>query len=366
MKVLVFGITDNPGGMESVIMNFYRHLDRNRVQFDFLCNTEIVAHEKEILSLGGTIYRIPARSKDRKAFAKALDDFFKNHASEYKAIWFNTCSLANIDYLKKAKQYGIPTRIIHCHNAANGDSFLRGCLHKLNRTQIKKYATDFWTCSEDANEWFFGKNAVLPNYKLINNAVDVKSFQPNEDIRQSIRKELNAGNKIVLGHTGRFHFQKNHPYLLKVFHELNLKYPDKYMLILIGDGEDKGNLQNQVKEYGIENEVKFLGIKSNVSDYIQAMDEFIFPSRFEGLSVALLEAEANGLPCLISNTISQASIVNDNVKMIPITDESIDQWVTAIDQASTQPKHFNIEAFKKRNLEINTEAQKMQDFFLSL
>ena len=104
MKVLVFGITDNPGGMEAVIMNYYRHLDRTRVQFDFLCNTEVVAHEQEILSLGGTIYRIPARSKDRKAFSEALENFFKTHASEYKAIWFNTCSLANIDYLKKAVQ----------------------------------------------------------------------------------------------------------------------------------------------------------------------------------------------------------------------------------------------------------------------
>ena len=366
MKVLVFGITDNPGGMEAVIMNYYRHLDRTRVQFDFLCNTEIVAHEQEILSLGGTIYRIPARSKDRKAFSKALDNFFKTHASEYKAIWFNTCSLANIDYLKKAKQYGIPTRIIHCHNAANGDSFLRGCLHKFNRTQIRKYATDFWTCSEDANEWFFGKNAVLPNYKLINNAVDVNFFKPNEEIRQSIREELHAGDKIVLGHTGRFHFQKNHPYLLKVFNALDHRYPGKYMLILIGDGEDKEALKNQVKEYGIEEDVKFLGIKSNVSDYIQAMDQYIFPSRFEGLSVALLEAEANGLPCMISDTISRASIVNDNVKMLPITDEAITQWVIAIEEASHQSKHFNIEAFEKRNLEINTEAKKMQDFFLSL
>ena len=175
-------------------------------------------------------------------------------------------------------------------------------------------------------------------------------------------EELHAGDKIVLGHTGRFHFQKNHPYLLKVFNALDHRYPGKYMLILIGDGEDKETLKNQVKEYGIENDVKFLGIKSNVSDYIQAMDQYIFPSRFEGLSVALLEAEANGLPCMIS----RASIVNDNVKMLPITDEAITQWVIAIEEASHQSKHFNIEAFEKRNLEINTEAKKMQDFFLSL
>ena len=144
------------------------------------------------------------------------------------------------------------------------------------------------------------------------------------------------------------------------------RYPGKYMLILIGDGEDKETLKNQVKEYGIEDDVKFLGIKSNVSDYIQAMDQYIFPSRFEGLSVALLEAEANGLPCMISDTISLASIVNDNVKMLPITDEALDKWVEAIEEASHQSKHFNIEAFEKRNLEINTEAKKMQDFFLSL
>ena len=138
-KVLVFGMTENPGGVESVIMNYYRAMDRSRVQLDFLCNSDTVAYEEEIVALGGTVYKIPARRDGRRAFHQALDAFMAQHAREYCAIWVNVCSLANIDYLKAAKKYGIPKRIIHCHNAANGDSFLRGLLHRYNRRVGRGY-----------------------------------------------------------------------------------------------------------------------------------------------------------------------------------------------------------------------------------
>ena len=160
IKILVFGITQNPGGVESVIMNYYQKLNKNKIQFDFLCNTLEVAYEKEILKLGGKIYRITARSENAKKYKKELEDFYKKHAHEYNAIWVNVCSLANIDYLKMAKKYNIKYRIIHSHNSENMDSKLRGILHKINKKLIKKYATDYWACSEEAGKWFFNKKIM--------------------------------------------------------------------------------------------------------------------------------------------------------------------------------------------------------------
>ena len=145
-RVLVFGVTENPGGVESVIMNYYRNIDRNKIQFDFLCNTKEVAYEDEIIKMGGKIYKITGRSVNRRQYMNDMEKFFSENAKKYTTIWVNVCSLANIDYLKFAKKYGIKYRIIHSHNSENMDSKLRGLLHKFNKKIIIKYATDFWAC----------------------------------------------------------------------------------------------------------------------------------------------------------------------------------------------------------------------------
>ena len=159
-KVLVFGITDNPGGIESVIMNYYRHFDKKSISLDFLCNTEIVAYEEEIKSLGGNIYKICARSKNYRQYKKNMIDFYKKNANKYDSIWVNVCSLANIDYLKYAKKYGISKRIIHSHNSQNMDSKLRGMLHKFNRLFIGNIANIYWSCAKDSSPWFFKKKIM--------------------------------------------------------------------------------------------------------------------------------------------------------------------------------------------------------------
>lgn len=145
-KVLVFGMTDNPGGMESCVMNYYRNIDLDKVQFDFLCNWEQMVYADEVMKNGSKIYTIPQRSKDYKAYKKAMDSFFEKHAGEYDVFWYNTCTLTNIDYLVYAKRYGIKKRIIHAHNSGNETTLLRGIFHYLNKARIGIYATDFWSC----------------------------------------------------------------------------------------------------------------------------------------------------------------------------------------------------------------------------
>ena len=199
MKILVFGITQNPGGVESFIMNYYRKLNRSRVQFDFLCNTQTVAYEDEIASLGGKIFKITQRSQNPQKYKKDMDEFFSQNAKNYSAIWVNVCSLANIDYLKYAKKYKIKTRIIHSHNTQNMDSFLRGILHKINRLFISKYANHFFACTELAGEWFYSKKIrASKNYRLIPNAIDTEKFLFSEKARSELREQWGIENELVI------------------------------------------------------------------------------------------------------------------------------------------------------------------------
>lgn len=335
-KILVFGITENPGGVESVIMSYYRSIDRNQIQFDFLCNTEEVAYEDEIKALGGTVYRIPARRDGRRIFYQALDRFMREHASEYHGIWVNVCSLANIDYLVYAKKYGISKRIIHCHNAENGDSFLRGMLHRLNRFRVKQVATDFWSCSDEASRWFFGSGFEKnKNYRYVTNAIDPYKFAANESVRSEYRRKLSVEDKFVVGHIGRFHFQKNHKFVLEVFRELKNIRPEAELL-LIGQGDLMQETRQLAETMQIADSVQFLGVRSDIPQLYQAMDVFLFPSIFEGLPIVLLEAQANGLPCLISDRITSKIGVNRNLYRKRL-DDSAKDWAASLVDAASEP-----------------------------
>ena len=363
-KVLVFGITDNPGGVESVIMNYYRNIDRKKIQFDFLCNTEVVAYEDEIKKLGGTIYRITARSKNRKKYKTELDAFFQAHSNEYSTIWVNVCSLANIDYLKYAKKYGIKNRIIHSHNSQNMDSILRGILHKINKLLIEKYATDFWSCGEEAGRWFYNKRIMTGNkYLLVNNAIDAKKFEYNEKIREDYRNQMGLNDKVVFGSIGRFHFQKNQTFVIKVFNEI-LKEKKNAVLLLIGQGEDEEKIKQMVKDLDIEKNVKFLGIRDDVDKIMQAMDVLLFPSRFEGLPLVLVEAEASKLLIFASDIITKK--VKFNNRMIYLSlDKDEKYWCEKVmnNINKIELRKSNISDIDENNFNIINETVKIEKYF---
>lgn len=360
-KIIVFGMTENPGGIESFLMNYYRKLPTERIQFDFLCNTNEVAYEREIQKLGGKIYRIPARRDGRKRFRTALNSFMEKHANEYDAIWVNVCSLANIDYLKAAKKYGIVRRIIHCHNAANGDSFLRGILHLVNKKCIDRYATDFWSCSDSASEWFFGKNILKhPKYRLIYNAVDADEFVPDDNVRDACREELHLQGKLVIGHIGRFHFQKNHRFLLSVFQELQ-KINADYELLLVGQGELMEEIRSLAEQMNIERHVHFLGLRDDIAKLFQAMDVFVFPSVFEGLPLVLLEAQANGVPVVASDTITRSVKVNSNVYFESLK-ESPQQWAKRIDEQCRGQRRIVPTEFADSQYNVCSQVKELEQY----
>ena len=361
-RILVFGITDNPGGIESVIMNYYRAIDRTKIQFDFLCNTEKVAYEEEIKKLGGQIFKIPSRSKNVIMYYKKINNFFKENAYKYDTIWVNICSLANIDYLKYAKKFKIKYRIIHCHNSQNMDSNLRKVLHIINRKKLKLYATDFWTCSNDANKWFFDKEIMKKNSIVhVNNAIDFNKYRYNEEIRKKYRERLNLRDSLVFGHIGRFHFQKNQIFLLEVFNEIHKIKPHS-KLILIGDGEDKEKILNKINQLKLENSVKLLGIRDDVEKIIQVMDAIIFPSLFEGLSLVLVEAQANGLTIFASDTISKETKIGDNIKFISL-DVTAKEWAEII-LKDRFGRYDNYEKIKLAGYDINIEKEKIEKLLM--
>lgn len=329
IKVLVFGMTENPGGVESVIMNYYRHIDRSRIQFDFLCNSyDKVAYEDEILSLGGHTFHFPARSKNYIGYRNKLTAFFAAHAKEYAAIWVNICSLANIDYLKLAKRYGIPKRIIHSHNSANMDSRLRGMLHQHNKKQISSFATDFWACSEEAARWFYPAD-ICQNVVILHNAIDVMRMSFDADGRDDIRMQLGWKDAFIIGNVGRLHFEKNQRFALKVMKALIQTEPAA-RLVLIGQGEDEAALKQQIIQEGLEDFVYMAGIQSNIRDWLSAMDLFLFPSIFEGLPIAAMEAQANGVPVLASQSaIPDAVRMNDNLSVLDLC-ESPEVWAATV------------------------------------
>lgn len=366
MRVLIFGMTENPGGVESFIINYYRHLDREKIQFDFLCNSyNPVAYENEIKKLGGRCFHIIARSVDYWKYKKELDSVFKKHASEWDAIWVNVCSLANIDYLKMAKKYGLNRRIIHSHNSQNMDSKLRGLLHFLNKRGIGSLATDYWACSYNAARWFFSGDE-RQKAVVIHNAIDVNLMQFNEEKRNNIRRQYDWNDKYVIGNIGRFHFQKNQSFMLDVFANYFTRHSDS-VLVLIGQGHDEEMLRAKANRLKIDKKVFFVGIQSDIQGWLSCFDLFLFPSVFEGLSVAALEAQANSVPVLASR-----GVVPDDIKMnknFVLFDLALgdDAWSSKIDEMRLLQREAYDRVkqnFVKKGYDIETEVGRLEDLLL--
>lgn len=364
IKVLVFGMTDNPGGMESCIMNYFRNIDSEVVHFDFLCNWEKMVYKDEVLNKGSRIYTIPQKSNDYKAYKKAMNAFFEKYAKDYDVIWYNTCTLTNIDYLIYAKKYGIRKRIIHAHNSANETSKLRGILHDINKLRIENYATDFWSCSLAASKYFYRESVISSSrHHIINNAIETEKYKYNPDVRNSVRRTLGIEDCVVVGHVGRFQYQKNHEFLVDIFNEY-LKMNPKAILMLVGQGEGENAIKQKVFDLEIADKVLFMGGRSDVNELLQAMDVFVLPSRFEGLPVVGIEAQTAGLKCLMTKDRISAEVnVTGNVEFVELKDNP-KEWaeqIRDISKTAVERKDFS-NAIATAGYDIKTETSKFVSY----
>ena len=278
-------------------------------------------------------------------------------------FWYNTCTLTNIDYLVYAKKYGIKKRIIHAHNSGNETSKLRGIFHYLNKTRLSQYATDYWSCSMVASEYFYNENIInSPKHHIINNAIQTKDYAFDEAVRNEIRKEYKLEDKYVIGHVGRFQYQKNHEFLVDIFNEY-LKLDNNAVLMLIGQGEGEEVIRQKVADLGITENVMFMGVRSDVNKLLQAMDIFVLPSHFEGLPLVLVEAQSAGLPCYVSkDVITKESDVTGNIEFISL-DDGDKKWAQIIyDNKKSDDRNKYTQLVIDAGFDINTETNKFINY----
>lgn len=367
-KILVCGLTSNLGGIEKVILNFYQAMDKERFALDFIClgNEKIGFHQEFESSANRKINYIflPKPSDNPFVFRKQLDIFFNEHADEYDAIWVNLCQLSNIEYLKLAKKHGIKKRIIHSHNGSDDFKGIKKILHEINRKLIENYATDFWACSDEASNWFYPPKA-RKNVKFIHNAIKVDEFKFDKSKRELLREELGINqDEIVIGHIGRISFQKNQEFILSVFTLLHERLAN-LRLVLIGGGADH-ELREFVEANGLRDKVIFLGLRNNIKDYYSLFDVFFFPSRYEGLPVTLLEAQANGLPILASDVISKQSKINKNLLFYSL-DLPPENWSNKLEEIIKESKRIApkiiFDNFRQKGFEISSEARVVEELF---
>ena len=347
------------GGVESVVMNYYRHIDRTKIQFDFICDEDStnIPYE-EIEQLGGKVILIPPYQRVFK-YHKVLKKVLKE--GNYKIVHshINTLSVFS---LFAAKCAGVPVRIAHSHSTTNKKEWKKNLMKLALKPFTKLVATDYMACTEHAGRWMFGnKEYDNGNVYLLNNAIDLDKFKYNEKLRKKIRKELKISySTVVIGHIGRFVTQKNHVQLIDIFNEYH-KNNNNSVLMLIGQGPLMDTIKNKVNSLDLDDCVMFLGQKDNVNEYYNAMDLFLFPSLYEGLGMVLIEAQTNGLPCVVSSEVPSIAKVSKKFQFISLK-VKLDTWIEIIKLFSLQERENATKQIAVSGFDINNETSKLEEY----
>lgn len=316
-------------GVSSMLLNYYRYMDHEKVNFDFMTFKPVPENVREFCAANQSrIYEVGALTGKRVidgSLKRKVEAVLSAHAAEYDIIHGHEPNAAFI-YMKLAKKYGIKCRIIHSHNARGAD----GAVKKLRNFLLNNYGLKFsnvrCACGQKAALYLYH---TLDGVKIINNAVDTSRFMFDENVRERMRTELGLQNAFVVGHVGRFAPQKNHEYLLEVFKKVYEKN-NSSVLLLIGGGELFDDIKAQAAKMALESCVRFIGITDDTAAYMQAMDVFVLPSRYEGLPVVCVEAQAAGLECVLSSEITREVNLTGRVKFLSIDSKNTGMWADTI------------------------------------
>lgn len=347
------------GGSQALVMNLYRHMDRKKIQFDFvLDHPERDAYANQVKALGGQIYTMPGFHGNVMEVRRAWDTFFTQHP-EYRVLHSHVRSYASL-YLPVAKKHGVKT-IIHSHSTSNG-SGLSSLVKLALQVPLRRQADVLMSCTREAGVWLFGEKACRSErFFLLPNAVDVEKFRYNETVRREYRQTLGIEDKLVVGHVGRFHEAKNHGFLLESFAKLRKQQPEARLLV-VGDGELRGDIEEKIAALGIQDAVILTGNRGDVAELMQAMDLLAFPSKWEGLPVTVVEAQAAGLPCLISDRITRDVDLSPLVRRLPI--DSAEVWAQAMaEPAARQDVH---QAIAAAGFEIGESVERLSGLYNQL
>lgn len=357
IRVLHIVTTMNRGGLETMLMNYYRNIDKSKIQFDFLLHrSEKSDYEDEIKDLGGTIFRIQPLNPFSRSYREELDEFFKSH--HYDIVHCHQDCLSSIA-LGIAKNNNVKIRIAHSHNA-NQDHNLKYIIKLYYKNKIYEEATHLLACGKEAGDWMYnGKK-----YIIMNNAIETNKFIYDEELRNKNRKMMNLNDKFVIGHIGRFNKQKNHEFIIDIFNELH-KLNSNSRLVLVGTGELEEKIKEKVNRYSLNDFVIFYGLCDKVHEILQSFDVFLFPSLYEGLPVTMVEAQASGLKCFISNKVPDQCILSDNVEILSLNDDP-KRWANEINKYSLGYERKNtLRDIENHNFDIKENAKWLEEFYLN-
>jgi len=355
------------GGAETVVMNYYRNIDREKIQFDFIVLEESdLPCKDEIESLGGRIIIIPSYNKIA-SHLKELKRVFKENNYHIVHSHINTLSIFPLCI---AKMCNIKTRIAHVHSTAGKAQPIRNIIKYILRPFSKIFSTDYFACTKYAGNWLFGKKTFMEKGIVINNAVDLEKFKYDENIRTELRKELKIENKFVIGHVGRFVKVKNQGFIVDIFNEIQ-KEKGNSILLFIGDkygstGDKHAStfdeLKCKVKKLNLEGKVIFLPPRNDIHKIYQAFDLFLFPSLYEGLGMVLIEAQIAGLPCITSDAVPADAKISNLATFLSLS-KTADYWSKKCIELSDVKRKSHVDEAKKNSFDIVEEAKKLEKIY---
>lgn len=362
----IFAALDQ-GGVENFVMNIYRNIDREKIQFDFaMTHGRKSFFDEEVLEKGGRIFYFNKVAGKRSIFSywKNLRRIIKEEGP-YDVIhshcYFFSGFLVMIGYF-----YNVPIRIVHSHETYKGQkyTFKRKIYEAVCRFLIKVFSTHEFGCSKEACIHLYGEKALEDKkVTVINNAIDAEKFVFNKAIRNSIRKKMNIENKFVVGNIGRLSYQKNHKFMLEILEEISILNSD-VLLILIGEGELRQEIQQLIIKMNLQDKVMLLGNQENTYEILQAMDVFLFPSHFEGLGIALVEAQASGLNCIASDIIPPECKITDLVKFISLN-KNAKFWANEVNKIkNSQREIYTYEKIRDSGFDIKSQIRIIEEFYL--
>lgn len=357
----------NRGGAETMVMNYYRKIDKTKVQFDFMVHRqERGAYDDEIEAMGGHIYRMcPIYPQNIFRYKQLLKDFFDTHP-EYRILHSHMSELGYFAF-KEAVRHRVPVRICHAHSSPNfaietWKEKLKVLPREILARGICSLSTDYFVCSYKAGNWLFGKKNA-DKFVMMKNAIDASLFAYDNNVAVVKKKEMGWEGKTVVGHVGRLIVPKNHVFLLSLFKEFHQVVPNS-ILALVGDGNQRKILMEKARLLGIDNCVQFLLTRTDTNELYNAFDLFVFPSLYEGLPVSLIEAQSSGLPCIISDTISPQAKLLDTCKVLSLS-ASYDIWIHAMLAALQQERRNTSLEIRQLGFDITANAEWLTQYYIN-
>lgn len=365
VRILVYGMTENIGGIEKFLVEMFQHFDINKVTMDFIVLGSKSPFENKINENGGKVFYITKKEKNFIRHFKELYNIMKKKSKDHSIIYFNSGAIFYIIPYLIAKLVGYKKIIVHAHNGA--DQQRNRCeimIHKINRIIVRRLANKCISCSDVASNWIFGEKYTKNNdIMIIKNAIDSNKFSFDKNLRTQMRKLLNIQEStLVIGNIGRFEIQKNHNFMIDILNEI-VKVNQDCCLMLIGEGSLYSCINKKIEEYNLADKVLYLGRRSDINALLNAIDIFILPSFFEGFPITLVEAQANGIPCIVSDKITRQVNITGLVSYLDIKDPYI--WMKKI-LTNIPKRESKIDVILEHGFDINLESSRLQEIFISL